>query len=328
MLHVQVTQTDLARSRFAISPLWELLHVLRRLDRPGGFDRALAPWLERIRRRHRTLRAHLDLRLVSALQPPGYGADFLGPPPSGLATTIDDLLDAVRRTPADQAHADVRRALQRGPVDPGVRAVLVGPDVTDRVADVLAGAWEQLLAPDWPVLRALLERDVVHRAERLVTGGWASALADLHPRLRWRDDHIDVARLRERVVELDGQGLLLIPSVFLWDRLAVAVDPPWPPAIVYPARGMAAVWEPGRGTAEGLRRLVGAARAQLLLALDEPASTSQLARTQGLSVGGVGDHLAVLRASGLVTRARSGRSVLYHRTPVGDALVAADTATG
>lgn len=328
MLHLQVTQTDLARSRFAISPLWELLHVLRRLDTPAGFDRALAPWLERVRQRHRALRTQLDLRLVAALQPPRYGADFLGPPPSGLATTIDDLLDAVRRTPAEEAHTDVRRALQLGPVDPDVRAVLTGPDVTARVADVLAGAWEHLLAPDWPVLRALLERDVVHRAERLVTGGWAFALADLHPRLRWREDHLDVTRLRERTIGLDGQGLLLIPSVFLWDRLAVAVDPPWPPAIVYPARGIAAVWESGRGTAEGLQRLVGAARAQLLLALDEPASTSQLARTQGLSLGGVGDHLAVLRASGLVTRARSGRSVLYHRTPVGDALVAAGSAPG
>jgi DNA-binding transcriptional ArsR family regulator len=107
----------------------------------------------------------------------------------------------------------------------------------------------------------------------------------------------------------------------------VMLDPPWPPALIYPARGVAALWqEPDAraGAGAALDRLIGSSRAAILLALEEPASTSQLAATLGQSVGGAGDHLAVLRAAGLVTRARSGRSVLYRRTPVGDALTAAD----
>ena len=94
-----------------------------------------------------------------------------------------------------------------------------------------------------------------------------------------------------------------------------------------PARGVAALWErPGRaqpGTALG--RLLGPSRAAVLLALDQPASTTQLVAALSQSLGGVGDHLAVLREAGLITRARSGRSVLYRRTPVGDALASADT---
>jgi Predicted transcriptional regulators len=80
---------------------------------------------------------------------------------------------------------------------------------------------------------------------------------------------------------------------------------------------------PGSGTA--LHRLLGGSRAAILLALEDPASTTQLAGTLGQSLGGIGDHLAVLREAGLVARARSGRSVLYRRTPVGDALAAAET---
>jgi DNA-binding transcriptional ArsR family regulator len=120
--------------------------------------------------------------------------------------------------------------------------------------------------------------------------------------------------------------LLFVPSVFVWPKLALRLDPPWPPALIYPARGVAALWEqPGRrrpGTA--LDRLLGSSRAAILIALDEPASTTQLVAALGQSLGGIGDHLAVLREAGLISRARSGRSVLYRRTPVGDALAAAD----
>ena len=72
-----------------------------------------------------------------------------------------------------------------------------------------------------------------------------------------------------------------------------------------------------------LERLLGPSRAAILLALEQQASTTQLAASLSQSLGGTGDHLAVLHAGGLLTRARSGRSVLYRRTPVGDALVAA-----
>ena len=45
-----------------------------------------------------------------------------------------------------------------------------------------------------------------------------------------------------------------------------------------------------------------------------PASTTQLVRTSGHTLGAVGDHLRVLRDAGLVTRARHGRSVVYRRS--------------
>jgi DNA-binding transcriptional ArsR family regulator len=41
----------------------------------------------------------------------------------------------------------------------------------------------------------------------------------------------------------------------------------------------------------------------------------------GFSLGTVGGHLKVLLDAGLVRRTRSGRSVLYYRTALGDELV-------
>ncbi|MDR3084504.1 MAG: helix-turn-helix domain-containing protein [Streptomyces sp.] len=67
---------------------------------------------------------------------------------------------------------------------------------------------------------------------------------------------------------------------------------------------------------------MGRTRALLLLELAAPASTTQLARSLDLAPGAVGDHLTVLRRAGLLDRARTGRSVLYRRTALGDALAA------
>jgi DNA-binding transcriptional ArsR family regulator len=167
---------------------------------------------------------------------------------------------------------------------------------------------------------------VVYRAGQLTSRGWAAALGDLHPDLSWEEGRIVLSRMRGggTDAELGGRGLLFMPSVFVWPKLAVGWDPPWPPALVYPARGVAALWEQPRRARPGaaLDRLLGPSRAAILIALEEPASTTHLAATLGQSLGGTGDHLAVLRQAGLISRARSGRSVLYRRTPVGDALAA------
>ena len=221
-------------------------------------------------------------------------------------------------------------ALRRRPATARVQRILNSDDVAVYVADVLAVAWQELLAPEWPTLRAILERDVVYRAGQLTSRGWAAALAGLHPKLSWQQDHIELAG-SDGDATLAGRGLLFVPSVFIWPRLAMNMDPPWPSALVYPARGVGALWErhrrgdrSGDGGQDGpLGRLLGPSRAAVLVALEEPTSTTQLAGILGQSLGGLGGHLAVLRQAGLAARARSGRTVLYTRTPVGDALVAA-----
>jgi DNA-binding transcriptional ArsR family regulator len=329
-LRIEVGNEDLTTSRFAVSPLWELTHALRLLaGLPGQQDiQVLRPWLVRAHDRYLALARATDIDVILALMPPRWGADFLAPVPASVDTTIGELLDQVRSTPPAQVRREVAEALRRQPrADPRTERILTGDQAAGYVADVLAAAWQALLEPEWRTLRAILERDVVYRADQLASKGWAAALTGLHADLAWRHGGIELTRWRtDEAAALDGRGLLFIPSVFVWPGLALSLEPPWPPALIYPARGVSALWErpsqAGPGTA--LDRLLGTSRAAILLALEDAASTTQLAATLGQSLGGIGDHLAVLREAGLITRARSGRSVLYRRTPVGDALTAAE----
>lgn len=106
-------------------------------------------------------------------------------------------------------------------------------------------------------------------------------------------------------------------------------------AIVYPCAGVlagegnrdadgarAGNGDAGAPVAAGLRALLGAGRAEVLVLLARPLSTTQLTAVTGQGLGSVGRHLKVLREAGLVRRtARAGRSVLYARTAAGDVLV-------
>jgi DNA-binding transcriptional ArsR family regulator len=93
-------------------------------------------------------------------------------------------------------------------------------------------------------------------------------------------------------------------------------------AVVYPCSG--ALADTGRSwVPDSLGRLLGPARATVLVLLADPKSTTQLVALTGQGLGSVGRHLKVLLDSGLAGRRRTGRSVLYFRTDMGDVLVEA-----
>jgi len=314
VIRIRVGPQDLAASRFAMSPLANLVGGLLAL---GGRHRpaAAGPWLARVGDRyHALLRAEAMLRATMAALDSGGGIpDIIARPPARMDTTIDDELTAVRATPDSVARAQLRA--------PRTAAALERSGVGARLADVLELAWRELLAPDWSTLRAVLERDVVARAGQLAIYGWARALGDLGPDVRWRPGGwIELRDMRGPSHRLPGTGLRLVPSAFggRW----LCLDPP-AYGLVYGARGVATLWDPPTASyvPDGLDRLVGRSRATLLRALATPTSTTHLAGQLRMSLGGVGDHLAVLRDAGLVTRVRSGRSMLYWRTALGDALV-------
>ena len=65
---------------------------------------------------------------------------------------------------------------------------------------------------------------------------------------------------------------------------------------------------------DALAKLLGRNRAAVLLALDSPRSTSELAGLLDVTTGGVSQQLSILAQAGLVARQRVRRHVLYLRT--------------
>ncbi|MFB7912920.1 DUF5937 family protein [Streptomyces sp. NPDC056061] len=323
---LHLDESDLLRCRFALSPLGETQAAVRVLDRPDMHGYHL-PWLRLIRE----AAAGLDLRPLWLLMPrSGHSPDFFSPPPSGPMPSFEEEIAGVRALDPELARQDLALTLANRPEvlhSPAGRAMLADPARTlQDLADLLELAWRALIAPHWPRLRALLEADIAYHSRRLAAVGFERLLGELSPQLSWSASTLTIVGVQGRHSRvLGGQGLVLIPSVFCWPDAVSGFEPPWQPAIVYPARGIGGLWTRSADrTPQALARLLGRGRAEILYALDEPAGTSALAERLGFALSSVSEHLSVLRAAGLLTSRRYGHQVLYERTPLGIALAAPD----
>ncbi|WP_245778080.1 DUF5937 family protein [Lentzea xinjiangensis] len=321
-VELRVGTEDLLRCRFALSPLWETVAAVRTLADPRRQAYHL-PWLRKV---HGRL-SDADLAPLIALLPSsGYTPDFLTPPPAGPLDDVTAELDRVAATPLEQVARELHDSLA------GRRPVRVRPEVARRLLDdpakalrelvaLLRTCWTALLADQWPRLRDLLDNDIAVRSRQLADGGLRRLIKDLHASVHWHESTLRVAAPYRLTKSLGGQGLLLMPSAFVWPALTVVVEPPWQPTLIYPARGIADLWhQPPPRSGEALHRLIGRTRAELLLGLDDPVSTTALARQHGVSAATASAHLAALRDAGLVTSHRVSYAVLYRRTALGTAL--------
>ena len=125
---------------------------------------------------------------------------------------------------------------------------------------------------------------------------------------------------RSDVVDLGSSSKAkTVPSAFATGPV-VSDRAPWLPGVIYPARGIANLWQQAPAAPDGLARLIGGSRATMLIDLAAPRSTTELAERLSLSPATTSHHLAALRQAGLITGRREGRAVLYARTALGDAL--------
>jgi DNA-binding transcriptional ArsR family regulator len=320
--------TDLLTVRFAWSPVWETHMAVRTLVDPGA-----RPYHEAWHAAVAGEVARLDLDPLLAVNPrTGYIPDFLTPPPRRPDPGFREQLAEITATPPEQVARELRRCrdtMSDASARRVVGRMLDHPAASrDLLAERVRLAWERLVSPFWRRVRAVLDADIAHHSRRLARGGLALMLDGLDPRIRWRSGAVEVDDRLHVAVDLGGQGLVLMPSAYIWPGVVAIVDKPWQPTLGYPARGIADLWGDPPSQPYGLVRLIGRTRALLLASLDQPASTTSLAALLGLSPSGTSGHLIALRDAGLVFGTRHGHEVRYSRTALGARLLRASRSAG
>ncbi|WP_380277744.1 DUF5937 family protein [Kitasatospora purpeofusca] len=325
MLDLAFSVRDLARTRFALSPLWEVVASVRVLKHPAEHP-LHRPWIDQVRRR--LAASGLDWRLLADLvpDPPRSIPVFIAPPPTTSVADLGLELAVLRATPPEKVRSGLSG--RRAPRSERIDQLRGDPHRgLGELAELVESYWEIALAPHWPRMRSLLEGDVLHRARLFAEHGADQLLGDLASNVAWDEDTLYVGHHYVRGSrQLGGRGLLLVPSVFVWPRVFSVISPNWQPTLRYPPRGVATLWERRSAVPQALAAVIGRSRARLLVELDTPASTTDLAHRTGITAGGVSQHLTALRTAGLVDAHRSGRYVLYVRTAAAEVLVAASEA--
>ncbi|MEU8781987.1 hypothetical protein [Streptomyces sp. NPDC048637] len=170
-------------------------------------------------------------------------------------------------------------------------------------------------------------------AERLIGKGRPPPLRfnALHPWMGWDDNALRLGRRSQTLSRRTASaGLLLIPSAFTGPGLLTRVALPEPPQLAYPARGVGALWEPRpvagtppRGRDRGPRRRTRPFADPAADRTGNPGLHHRTGRPHEALPGRFSPYLTALRAAGLVSAHRAGRSVWYARTSVAESLLAA-----
>lgn len=301
--------------------------VLRLLtDAVGGMRRGLP---ERLRRDvARGVGADERAAILPMVQP---GASLV--PDCVLRTpdtdlTVAEQVESLLDTAGDTVVAQL--AAMFGPAVPGRwRAVADDP------ARWLAGyakatreVWDRY-APIWRRGLPLLEREAERVGTAAVRGGTEALLANLHPRLRYRDGVLSIDDPEPAVYELAGRRLVLVPTMGSRNDVTANFDLPGAVWIGYPVPGLTGLWQdidldgPRRlaPAPDALTLLLGKQRGALLRLAAKPVGVGALASALGCAPSTATYQCDQLAAAGLIIRERRGREVRVLRTGRGDALV-------
>lgn len=319
VIRVHMPAERLAGLRWAVSPVGELAAALVAV--------AEAPKTPPRLHHVRALLSSGRLPTLAAVAR-GYTAylpELLTPAPRSFLPVIEDQLHALATTPTSTVSTQFTAFLAGGQArssrcpwlgdgqleraEEQVRArIEVGEsDLRERLARELHWLWTKAMAPQWSQTTASFEGFVERHASVAAREGLGSALAALHPSLRWEEGALTVTSDHDG--EVPGvHPVALIPSLYL-DRIGLH-------APLRPGQAQLAI---PMGTSDNtnprIAPVLGATRLAILHSLAQPRTTTALATLHHLAPATVSFHLSRLLAADLVQRRRHGRHVHYRHTP-------------
>lgn len=328
---IHLSSDDLAETRFAFSPIWELGMSLYKPMRDPSKHALHLPWVQEAK----AAIEGRDLEILFAMVPPPglpstlhpYIPDFLTPAPETPFPQFEDELEQVSRTGPERISVELSHmieSLQGVPVPALTQEILEDPaPFVGMLVEQMHEYWRLAIEPHWPRIRALHEADVTYRARQLALGGAELLFADLHPSLSWAGDALVIDKHHCDDIDPGGRGLVLIPAVFDWPGLAVLLGDGLQPTLSYSPRGIAEIWdEPEDARGDGaMDDLIGGTRADILRVLSVPMTTSELAHRLHLTPAAVSQQLGVLRRAAVVDARRQGREVYSELTASGRRLL-------
>ncbi|MFD7631619.1 helix-turn-helix domain-containing protein [Streptomyces sp. NPDC059851] len=324
MIRIHFTADDFVRVRFAPwpSPVPEMHAALMMLGVPHE-PLLFGRW------RSRLLRSlPRAVEPLADLVPDGVAPAFL----DVLGDTMDEGVALIRAARTDFVQAGIEQVYARRPAPPWIRALHGGDTGAWRTLErAQRAAYETVLAPVWPQVQHLHRAEFTRHALTVAEQGLGAALAGLTPGSRLRDAvwewPLPGGAQGVREVRLGGRGLIRRPT-FHWRSGPLIQDLPGRPvAFAYPASQTLPLLPDGNHAPdERLAGVLGRTRLALLRGLDEARTTTELARRIGVSTATASAHASALRAAGLLTTTRTGRSVHHERTALAELLLASGAA--
>lgn len=322
MLRIWMGREDIARTRLAIEPLplHEVVISLWALRIPR-----LPPRLSGWRRQTISRLPAQTRQLFEIVRHNGSPGFLTRLPPDG---DLDSALDVVLSTPPERIRRDLAGRLGGRTPTPWLRDLASGGREAQRTLESVVRRYHDTCLADGAALLApYAQLDANQRTLTLSTQGVEGMINSLHPSIRWRHSRIEIDGLCSNNFDLhpEGNGVIVLPSSFAPRPVVGFAD--GAVIVAYPINTPAhtKVLRRPEPASDPLAKLIGRTRAAVLRAARTGATTSQLAHMVGISVPAASQHTSALRAAGLLSTKRAGKSVHHSTTPLAEALLHSST---